>query len=795
MDSDRKVRDLRAKIFELSQKFDAEFENVIKSRKYRKVQDLNISFSDIEEYADERFDERIHTYGVDKTNDEALKEMAISLKNVEKLLSMKLKDIRKVRDREEFEDIVAEVQSAISSSLFMQRLPSDELKKRLEKLKYNPDVTRREYIRNLKKEIEQLQYERDAARGMLVINRDPQLKSLYDELEADDRILKDEIEYRRENEEVSLAYNSLCEAYQTLERIYSRYSDPNLSEEENEFLEKELDKIIPILYTHLSEKTRERVFSKEKGFNGAEIFKVLKEEIQDLAFEKNALNGIVDSKALRKDSFDIVKIVILAEIEKYDNSKDLKLLMEHEKMQHPEFKEFASKVRMKLLMQDLIGIYQKEANLKQIDERLRELSGKPQESLTNDETREKQRLSKERGQIKMDINKISQKTAEIRKLGTSLGIECIIDGSLDLNSEEAIKTIGIVQVDAAIKKQKDLVNERISKVLARYEIEEGLTPEEITERMVAKVEEIRSRSNDRIVNLRYKDRSHEESEKTTDSSESKKENKKGIEKTDDDAVIIRKMKVHDTQIQLDTIDDRYRQRVECGKVYRYVRGKSNDELNFIEEDLEAYIENPKKKLDQVLNGIRDRLIRELGSEKELEIFCDENDDKEFLEGLVSKNPLKRFKAKRDFMKKIELANNGNEGMAYASMALALNSEVLPNAIVGVMARTAQPYDRENDMKRYVKIKEKSGLFGLISREEGKIYQSRLLEADKRRERAKEAREDSYINVRSKTNGMVRPFEFAIEELEFELRPKQKNNKPRKNNHKKRDSRSKDEEIE
>ena len=106
---------------------------------------------------------------------------------------------------------------------------------------------------------------------------------------------------------------------------------------------------------------------------------------------------------------------------------------------------------------------------------------------------------------------------------------------------------------------------------------------------------------------------------------------------------------------------KYKQRVEFGRVYRYERGKKDGELHFVEEDLEVYLENPKKKLNEILDGLREKVLAEFPSEKELENYCDKLESKEF-KGLLSKSPIKRARAKKELIKKIEISNIKKESL-------------------------------------------------------------------------------------------------------------------------------------
>ena len=836
MDNERKIRELRKKIDELSEMFEERFEQVLQTKKNRRAQDVDFSIynTGVEGFGNEKFYERIVSYGIDVSNNDELKEMARSLKNVEKLLEAQLKDIRKTRKREDFEEIAYEIQSALSSSTMMQRLPPEELQKRIDSLKYEPGISRKVYIERLKNELEQVRYERDSARGKIIVNNDPDLKAIYDDLLDKDHILNRELEYRNEHKAVTREYNVLCETYQTLEKIDVLFAQPGLSDEKRKLLEQKRDGLLNTVYGYLPDNVTDRIFDEnlQLTVSNREMMRALKEEIQDIAFEKNALNGIVDDNARRKDTFDIMKVDIFENIEE---ATDWNRLQEKRKQmpfafKNPEVQEFADKLELKLLMQQLMSIYQKEGTLKDLRSQLDELRNKPMEQLTDDERQKIQNLYKEIREIQSEVNNISSISNKIRELGGSLDIECIVNGSLDLNSRTAITTVGIPQVDMAMKRQKELAQCRKDRIFERYDIKEGATQEEIIEQMGSRINQILMNKRDIIIGIEPKEGKDVNAPSDTSSKENSssvvplnfdKEAPSKVPLTsfkddmdlDDEPAeefppeeqrVLRKMKIYDTQTQIDTIDDRYKQRVELGKVYRYERGNDSQELLFVEEDLETYLEDPKKKLNEVLNGLRNRMLNELGSEEDLEAFCQNGAGNKSFEGLVSKNPLKRMSAKRKFIKELEKANIGNKGMAYANMAIALNSEVLPEAVDKVLDRMAQPYIRESDMKKYVKMGEKSGLLGVTHREQGKIYKSKLIETQRNSDYKKE-KYSSRLNVRTEKDGMVRPFEITMEEMgTFQVtqekpnkaqNPRRNNNSHGKNKSKKRDNKSQDGEIE
>ena len=347
VDSERKVRELRKKIDELSEMFEERFEQVLQTKKNRRAQDVDFSIynTGVEGFGNEKFYERIVSYGIDVSNNDELKEIARSLKNVEKLLEAQLKDIRKTRKREDFEEIAYEIQSALSSSTMMQRLSPEELQKRIDSLKYDPNISRKIYIERLKNELKQIRYERDAARGKIIVNNDPDLKAIYDDLLDKDYILNRELEYRNEHKAVTREYNVLCETYQNLEKIDVLFAQPGLSDEKRKFLEQKRDSLLNTVYGYLPDDVTDRIFDEklQLSVSNREMMRALKEEIQDIAFEKNALNGIVDDNARRKDIFDIMKVEVFEKLEKRKQKS-----YEFENL---EVQEFADKLELKLSMQ------------------------------------------------------------------------------------------------------------------------------------------------------------------------------------------------------------------------------------------------------------------------------------------------------------------------------------------------------------------------------------------------------------------------------------------------------------
>lgn len=780
--NDRLVRELSIKIRELTRDFDKKFGKASRNSKDKTVRRTRMSiYTDDRE--NDRFYHKLQSFGIDKDNDEQLREMDKNLARLKKSLERRLRDLRFAREDYEIEDIAAEIQRTFQASPIMQRLNPDILKERIENLKYSPEMSKSDYINLIRAEIKQINFERDSARTVIIANGDPELKKTFDELMRCSALINEEAEYRDNQREVTTRYNELCRGYQTLEKIEQELSEANIPEKRRKQLIELKEKTLKDLRKSMSDK-REITEEGRLAVSKEKFTKSLKGEIEALAFQKNALNGIVDPDVVRRDKFTIAKSDCFAI---FDNFESLTALENARRKRpilndNPDFSEYTKRVELKMLMHELTITYQQKVELDKIKARLAELNAK--KDLTPAELEERSKLSKQQVDIHRRINSISKNMDRIRTLGKELGIPCVIDGSLDLNSVEQLNSVGISQVEKSMKKQKEQARAERKKVCEKYGVDDTLSDSEVSTAINDRIKEIISKKRQRIIDLEYdetKDVSAPRNTSTINNSsvvplefegsapknipKTSVENRdNGVEDKEDsygDRKVVQTMQVYDIQSQLDTNDPQYKQRVEFGRVYRYERGKKDGELHFVEEDLEVYLENPKKKLNEILDGLREKVLAEFPSEKELENYCDKLESKEF-KGLLSKSPIKRARAKKELIKKLEEVNGDRAAFGYINMAIALNSELLPDAIGETLGRYAQPYGkRESDMAKYVKIKGRSTILGRS--EKGEIVSSRLSNVHVESIHQEE-KFTSTIDLHSRNDGLVRPFEIEDAEM-------------------------------
>lgn len=781
--NDRLVRELRIKIRDLSSDFDEKFGKASKSVKDKTVRGTRMSA--LKDDRDKnRFYHQLEIFDIDKDNNDDLKEMNKNLARLRKALERRLRDLILAREDFEIEDISLEIQKLFQDSPIMKKLLPEDLKQRIENLKYSPEMSKLDYIKLIRAEIKQINFERDSARAVIIANSNPELKKTFDELMKCSEIVNEEATYRNTQREVTSRYNALCHAYKALESIEQELAQPQISEKRRTELIEYRKKVLKDIKEELKDK---KYATKE------ELKELLKSEIEDLAFQKNALNGIVDPFAVKYDKFTVMKLDSFSTLDKIENLTSLEKYKRKNPIveNDPDFSEYAKRIKLKMLMQELALTYQLKAELGKINARLAELNAK--KDLTPEEIAERNRLNKQRGEISTKHNMISKRMEEIRKLGNELGIPCVLDGSLDLNSIEQLNSIGVSQVETSIEKQKERMTDKRKKVCEKYDIDASLGDAEVLDAIDKKVKEIELKKRHRIINLDYDQKQDVNAQRSqsigtnssvvpldSEGSVSEKNPNTSIEKGDKEAdkdddfkekKVIQSMQVYDVQTQLDTNDPRYKQRVEFGRVYRYERGEKDGELNFVEEGLEVYLENPKKKLNEILDGLREKVLAEFPNERELENYCDQIENADF-KGLLSKSPLKRAIAKNTLLKKIEAANPNKPAFGYINMAIALNSELLPDAIEETIGRHAQPYNKhESDINKYVKIKGRKTLLGRS--EKGEIMQSELnktnIESIRREEKL-----TSTIDLETRDDGMVRPFEIGAIEV---LTPIKENEQP------------------
>ena len=227
--------------------------------------------------------------------------------------------------------------------------------------------------------------------------------------------------------------------------------------------------------------------------------------------------------------------------------------------------------------------------------------------------------------------------------------------------------------------------------------------------------------------------------------------------------LLDRIETSDTKLQINTLDQDKRQRIEGGYVYRYTRGFKPNELYFYQEPLEMYLEDPRGDLEDTLDELRERFESELGGSKAVKEYLATHPHNEFLDGLLSGNPMKRNSAKRKFIERLEEANKGDEQMAYVNMTIALMSEIEPEGISATLSRYSQPYNRPTDMSHYVHTVEEKGFLRKVERLEISEDMREWMKKNKPKD-TRSAPKKSGINLDKTTDGMIELFTYSPAEL-------------------------------
>ena len=858
------VRRLREKITDLSELFDQEIVTAFAEGRNRKdgiadTVDFSYVVNGAGSIGKAKFFELIESYNVNVRDDAQLKKLAIELTHLGKTLGENYEELQQSKKRAEFEVILDEMKSKISSSPFMQELSPEEMAQRMEMLDIvfdeDGEPRRGETLKRVNAFLIRLENESYAVRGARMMNRDPELLEMYEDLRGMEEDLVKEQEYRREQRVLMTKYTSLCTAYQILEDVESELSNPKLIDRRKTELEKARTAVLESLKATMSPDVSERLFGEngDKNPKMYQVMRALKGDIEDVAFQVNAANGIVDKDVLARDVFDIVKFDRMNEMEAASAIKDSKTRNEKisELAKTKDLETFAKKLELQRMLEELKELLLKLEDLKVAEARYNELKAKPEKDLTDAEKQELGELIKKHMALKTVKGQITTLQTSIKALAQELHMGSF--EKMNLNSAHAVGKFGLGDVKKSIDGQKKYAQIKRNEVCDKYGVDKNETTENIGAQIKAKVVEIESRKRKKIVepegpgsngvnapgnpgtqNIgnpsmpghgtptplnfggrptptsvpsssfgngpRYGNTSiptlMPQSQEAPGVAPTEKSENNQVQAPTDPMLdpnslesrlafltnsagkVVETLVVEDAELQINTIEPEHKQRVENGIVYRYARGANPGELYFVEEGLQMYLENPQKKLEEVLKGLRERMITELGGEDELDDFLIANKSGKLFEGLVSEDAGKRKRAIKKFMEKLDEKNSGSEELAYVNMAIALNSEIEPEKIVEVTKRHSQPYSRSSDMKKYVRTEETKGFLGL-GKTTKYVVEPDLLERNQKREARKAEQQKSALNPKSASDGMVRPFEITPEDKGETSRGE--NEPPRRNN--------------
>lgn len=862
MNSERDLRDLRKAIEELTEVF-----NEIMRGKSDKLRDFDVSMVG---YEGKSMLARLQDYGVDPRDPDQLNEMYKSLgKIIRKLENKRTEFDEKVDNGEVADDTLDEIEGVFSRLDASIHIPVEEKRRRKEafdtkKMTLDAD----EIDAEIDSQLLELKFDRQAALVMKKIAKNPQLIEMYTDITELRAQLENEEKYRDDQTRLTKRYNELCTAYMTLEKAEKALADPSITPEARFVRETERDKAIRQIDEAMtmppdeelkrpateaerneSEKRREAVLGKRdrtSAKNPKDIMAALRGEIEQVAFERNSINGIVDDRVLQRDKFDIERVDLQKQlVDSLDETDKAKREEKQKKLaKTKDLQEYLKIIELQKEIDRLLSELNTKINTELVAlENAKDAAQAAFNALTPCDPSNSEYDSKKEALDKA-IEAVDRKKSEITTLKQNiidkvkpfqiLGIK-----NLQLrNFDDFDKAKSAIQ--GGINRQKEQAEKsaqaRKKKALERYGIGTRNMDKDSTADLLKRVDErvtkIRSKYNERHV-IRTKEE-QEQAEKesnetppdvgapqanpgtpgtpvggraapggvvpplygnpagrtggvsnpgirptvhtpgapgmggivtppftgsnlTPDVSEPEVEEYKpanyknrylGYQRTLEEVPVD-----YDIQSQIDELG---KQRIEAGKVYRYA--KTGDKLLYLEEDLSIYVSNPKAKLASVLDDLRYKLECEFASPKDMKEFLAQEDCKE-LRGLISKNPLVRMKARHDFMNNLEAGG----AMQLANMAIALNSEVLPEKINEVLGRArGNPYTRQSDMHRYVSVGETKGFLGIGRRAEGRVEQA-IVKNIKNQNKA-ERREKSALRISTHTNGMLQPFEISDDEI-------------------------------
>ena len=504
------VRRLREAITDLSKVFNQEIVSAFaEGRNRKKGKGDEVSFSYVIEGAgtleSTKFFELIESYGVDMGNDSQLKNLAIELTHLSRFMGTKLDDLSDIRKRSEFRDVLQEMKNEILSSPVMANLTPEEQQKRLDMLEFVVDedgeLLRGATLDKIEEFVVRLEKESDAARGARMMLRDPDLVEMYEDLRAMEDDLAQEQEYRKEQRTLVTKYNSLCTSYQGLESIDSELRDPKITDRRKSKLEADRKAIIESLKSTMTPDLSERLFGPDgdKEPNQYQLTRTLKKDIEDVAFQVNLANGIVDKEVLARDAFTIVKVDAMQDMEAAYKLTDSKAREEKVKAlsKSKDLEMFAKKLELKRKLEELQGLLAELEDLRKAEARYNELKAKPEKDLTEDEKKEMAQLLPKVMKLKNLKSQISTLQKSIKDLAKEFNMGSF--EKMNLNNPQTVAKFAIGDVDKSIESHKKYAQARRNEICDKYGVDKKETTENIATQIKAKVAEIESRKRTRIV--------------------------------------------------------------------------------------------------------------------------------------------------------------------------------------------------------------------------------------------------------------------------------------------------------
>ncbi|MBQ8299945.1 MAG: hypothetical protein IJX99_08885 [Clostridia bacterium] len=853
MDSERALRELRKSIEELTETF-----NDTLARKNGRLRDFDINSTGYEDRAMLR---RLQDYGINPSNPNDLNQMIRNLNDVIRDLREKRDDLEEaIARRRDKRPILRGIRSTMEGLDVSANISEEERDARRDSYNNarlsaarsnNPDIL----IRNINRQLREFVFDRKAALAMSVIMQNPELRENYINLMDMENKLEEEEQYRDDQRRLTGKYNELCKAYMLLEKVERGMENPNLTPQHQLVMERDredaIQKIEDAMQDPADDARRKNVLGNRAPGDTVDIKKVmpkLREEIEQVAFERNALNGIVDDRVLQRDKFAVERVDLQQKLKDSYAEPDAKKRADKQKelAKTKELKEYLELLEIKNMINTLNT---KTSELQAAEAELTRLQGlvpSPFDANNPDHVAKRDAANKKLA----DVNKLKGEVAKLKKDIFDKVSPLKMKGLTKLQLSELDDPAKLVKVgdglDSRIKSAEKDAADRRKKALAKYDVKErkGDKTKDLFTKVDTKVASIRSRYNGRHA-LQTLNGQEQAARDAADGNATPNPvdvnapqvnpvgpgasgnptrttggvvpplfgNPGGASSNPGVRVTQPRMsgglggpnpapvnpvaptsanpgpapadvsapqttdeyrpadykyrylgyqkKLGEVPVQYDLqsqLDELGQQRVEAGKVYRYE--KAGDRLIYLEEDLSIYVTNPKAKLNDVLDGLRAKLEEEFNDKGKLKEFLAQ-DGKEELKDLISKNPLVRMRARKEFMDALESTGGP---MQLANMAIALNSEATPEMINEVLGRKAQPYTRDSDMHKYVKMKEKRGFLGIGSVAKGKVDQPRIMQIANKIEKAEARGNRSSLQIRTQTDGMLRPFEISDEEI-------------------------------
>lgn len=716
MNNEAALRELRDKIGRLSNELNKKL-----SKSSKSLKDFDV---DSKGYEGKGVFDRISAYGfsIDIDNLEKLgndadvrhaKSIISEIAKLIKTLEEDLEIIKNSNDATEKIEAYADIKGQIdgladpsdpldtSSAL----LSEEEVNKRLADLNgnvINGKISKSDIIKYTEDQIKSFKYDINALKTYVVLSKNPELAQEYSKFEKARESLEIEQDYRDKSRELLTDFNEYARLYKDIEYCQMILSNLNVSTRQEDAVKRMLNNAVEQLNTKLGYTVA----------NPEEALKITHDKLEDIAFKRNCNNGIIDNQVLARDMNNIWK---------------------HDKMQQIERNVRSGKSVDSLNSKDLQAF----AVIAQINEKSKVVKAE----LEKDENDQDKKL------IEKNIKEIAQmmKTSGYGSKGADK--KYLSDISVD-DWDDIIK-----KSNSDMKTYLDKAKNEKIKVLDKYgirynpsKIPNAKTTEENIKKAVGGIRE-RKKMIELIHNS--KENPYKEIEEIYDPADYMY-NHKGSQ------LIEKKEEMHyDVNEQINEIGV---QRIESGKVYRCER--IGHKILHVKEDLEIYLKNPKKKLNYVLDSLADKIEEDFEKNEDLKKFMNDEKSKK-LKDLTSKNPFTRMKARKNFIE--ELEKNGGL-LNVANMAIALNSEIIPEDIVATLDRTAQPYTRDSDMSRYVETKQKGGFLGMGKKDVFEISETAIERAERIARNKENLGVRSKLKTISQPDGTVRPFEITDEEM-------------------------------